>query len=70
MHPVIEARRIPFRFDDPGLHDDFRAVGLLAGDLQLLARIAVEPVGISRRNVVSESLRHPLLLGWRQACPG
>jgi hypothetical protein len=51
--PIIEAHRIALQFGDFGLHDDFSAVWLLAGDLQLFARIAVEPVGICRRTGAS-----------------
>src|SRR5205814_10039537 len=69
-HSVIETHRITLRFDDFGLHDNFRAGGLLPSHLELLARITVEPVGISRRDAISESLRHLLLLGRRERCPG
>src|SRR5260370_35645340 len=69
-HQVIESRRLAVRFGDLRLHHDFRAAGPLAGDLQLLARIAVEAIGISCGDVVSKRPQQLLLLSWGETPPG
>src|SRR5262249_11504100 len=51
-------------YHDPGWH------GLLAHYLQLLAGIAVEAVGIDRRDVASEAFGDLLSLGLVQTGPG
>src|ERR1700750_1900051 len=68
-HPIIEPRLFTVRFGDLRLHHDIRAVGPLAGDLQLLARIAVEAIGISRCDIVRKGAQQLLLLGWGESLP-
>jgi hypothetical protein len=68
-HQIIQSRRLAVRLGDLRLHHDFRAVGPLADDLQLLARIAVEAVGISCGDVVSKCRHQLLLLSWGESPP-
>src|SRR6516164_9485403 len=70
MHQIVEGGRITVGFDNLGLDNDVRIVGPFAGDLQLLPRIAVEPVGVGRRDIVPERVDQLLLLSGRERCPG
>src|SRR5919198_4516007 len=70
VHQITEPRRLAIGFDDPCVDDDICTDRPLAGDLQLLARIAVEAISIGRRNVVRESACDPLLLGRIKRVPG
>src|SRR5947209_20253415 len=45
-------------------------IWLLAGHLELLSRKAVETVGIDRRDIPPEALRHLLALGLAERGPG
>jgi len=43
---VVEPRHIALRFDDPSFHYNICAERPFTGDLQLLARISVELIGV------------------------
>jgi hypothetical protein len=49
--------------DDLAAHHNASHHGLLAGHLQLLSSVAVKAVGVDRRDIAPEALRHLLLLG-------
>src|SRR5882757_2713726 len=68
-HQIIQSRRLAVRLGNLRLHHNFCAVGPLAGDLQLLARIAVEAIGISCGDVVSKRPEQLLLLGRGEGPP-
>ncbi len=53
-HHVIDFDWLAVGFDDLALRHDARWCGLLASHLELLAGIAVEAVGINRRDVAPE----------------
>jgi hypothetical protein len=48
-HQIVKSRRVAVRFNDPRLHHDLHAIRPLAGDLQLLARIAIELVSVPEK---------------------
>src|SRR5215813_2838787 len=66
---VVEPRRLAVRLDDPGLHDAVGTAESLAGDLQLLARIAVKAISVSRCHIVLEGAEQLLLLCRRESSP-
>lgn len=48
-HQIVKSRRVAVRFNDPRLHHDVHAIRPLAGDLQLLGRIAIELVSVPEK---------------------
>src|ERR1700730_8050338 len=69
-HHVVDLDRLAIRFDDLAAHHDTGPIELLASYLQLLSGIAVKAVGVDRRDVTPEALRHLLPLGLGQSGPG
>jgi hypothetical protein len=69
-HQVVEFRCLAVGFDDLRLRHDVCAIGPLASDLQLLTRIGVELVGVSRGNIVRKGRCQLLLLSRVKGRPG
>src|SRR6185437_17015111 len=69
-HHVIDRDRLAVGLDDLALDPDTPGVGLLAGHFQLLPGIAVEAVGVDRRDVAAKALGHLLTLRLGQIRPG
>src|SRR5207249_5149655 len=69
-HHVIDPDRLTVGFDDPAAHHDSGWSGLFAGHLQLLSVIAVEAIGIDRRDVSPKALAYLLALRLGQTGPG
>src|SRR5262249_5024067 len=67
---VVDADRLAARLGNTGPDHDGRTGGLLPGHLQLLARITVETLSISRRDIAGERRRHLLLLDGGERGPG
>src|SRR6516162_8604986 len=55
-HQIVDLYRLAIRFDDLAVDHGAGSSGLLVGDLQLLSGIAVETVGIDRRDVAPKSV--------------
>ena len=60
---IVQPRRFAVRFDDPRLYHAICPVRLLTGDLQLLTRISIEPIGVSSINIMPKGHNQPALLG-------
>src|SRR6202040_406179 len=69
-HHVVDLDRLPIGFDDLAAHHHPGWRGLLASHLEPLAVIAVEAVGINRRDVASEALGDLLALRLAKTGPG
>src|SRR5882672_4425257 len=69
-HHVVDLDRLAIGFDDLAAHHDARGIRLFARDLQFLSGIAVEAVGVDRRDVAPEALHHLLALRLGQRGPG
>src|SRR5205807_6889328 len=69
VHHVVDLDRLAIGLDDLAPDHDAGRVGLFAGDLQFLPGIAVETVGIDRRDVAAEALGELLALRLTQASP-
>src|SRR6516225_6149256 len=67
---VVDADRLAARLDNTRPDHGARTGGLLPGHLQLLARITVETLSITRRDITRERHCHLLLLGGRERVPG
>src|SRR5215469_7928896 len=68
-HYIIDLDRLTVALDDAALHQEPERSGLLADHLELLSVIAVETVGIDRRDVTPVALGHLLPLRFAQAVP-
>jgi len=66
----IDLDRLAIGFDDLAAHHDAGRIGLFTGHLQLLSSVDVETVGVNRRDVTPETLRHLLALRLAQRSPG
>jgi len=60
---VVEPRHIALRFDDPSFHYNICAERPFTGDLQLLARISVELIGVGGGHIMTKGRDQLLLLG-------
>src|SRR5580704_1420073 len=69
-HHIVDIDRLTIRFDDLAAHHGAGGGGLLAGYLQFLSVVAVKAVGVDRRDIAPEALRHLLPLGLGQSGPG
>jgi hypothetical protein len=67
---VVEPRHIALRFDDPSFHYNICAERPFTGDLQLLARISVELIGVGGGHIMTKGRDQLLLLGGGKARPG
>src|SRR5947207_10926357 len=68
-HHVVDFDRLTAGFDDPTAHHHSGRGRLLPGDLERLSGIAVEAVGIDRRNVAREAFGDLLALALAQTGP-
>src|SRR5438270_4533188 len=68
-HHVVDLDRLAIGLDDLALDHGSARIGLFAGDLQFLSGIAVETVGVDRRDVAAEALGELLALRLAQASP-
>ena len=57
-HYIVDLDRLTVALDDAALHHEPERSRLLAGHLKLLSAIAVETVGIDRRDVTAIALGH------------
>src|SRR3984893_11242874 len=67
---VVEPRHIALRFDEPSFHYNICAERPFTGDLQLLARISVELIGVGGGHIMTKGRDQLLLLGGGKARPG
>src|SRR5207237_10366387 len=70
VHHVVDLDRLAIGLDDLAPDHGAGRVGLFAGDLQFLPGIAVETVGIDRRDVPPEAVGELLAPGIAQTGPG
>jgi hypothetical protein len=69
-HQIVDLDRLAVGFDDLAVYDDAGGRRLLFGNLQLLAGIAVETVGIDRRDIAPEAVGDVLPLSLAHRGPG
>src|SRR5260370_406082 len=70
VHHIVDGDQIAVGLDDLAAHHNAGRRELLAGHLQLLSGVAVKAVGVDRRDIATEALRHLLPLGFAQSGPG
>ena len=68
-HHIVDFDQLTVGLDDLAAHHDAGRRGVLACHLQLLSGVAVKAIGVDRRDIAPEALRHLLPLGLGQRGP-